>query len=359
MTRVLSRSGPRVLVLAFLAVFTTVASLSYGQGATSQTLSGTVVDTSGAVIPGADVSAKHAGSGIVTGTVTNADGAFSLPSLAIGTYTVTVTLQGFKTVVINNVVMTSAAGANVKATLEVGGVSEQVTVSSSSEIVHTQSSTITQTINTKQITQLPLTSRSAMDFVNMLPGVTTANGNRQAVINGLPRGTINITLDGVNVQDNTLRTSDGFFAIVSPRLDAIEEVTVSTASQDSGDAGQGAVQVKFVTRSGTNNFTGSGYYFGRREWLNANTWFNNRDGVKKAKLQQDQTGFRVGGPIVVPGLFDGHNKAFFFANYEELRQPAEVTRNNRVVLNTSAQAGNYCYATGCVNVLSIAAANGQ
>lgn len=79
--------------------------------------------------------------------------------------------------------------------------------------------------------KLPLTSRSAMDFVNMLPGVTTANGNRQAVINGLPRGTINITLDGVNVQDNTLRTTDGFFAIVSPRLDAIEEVTVSTAAQ--------------------------------------------------------------------------------------------------------------------------------
>src|SRR5688572_33181750 len=94
-----------------------------------------------------------------------------------------------------------------------------------------------------------------MDFVNYLPGVSTPGGNRDATINGLPRGTINITLDGVNVQDNTLRTSDGFFAIVSPRLDAIEEVTVSTASQDSVDSGQGAVQVKFVTRSGTNNFT--------------------------------------------------------------------------------------------------------
>jgi hypothetical protein len=329
----------------------------YGQGA-SQTLSGTVADASGAVIPGADVVAKHAGSGVATAAVTNDEGVFSMPSLPIGTYTVTVTLQGFKTVVISNVVLTSAAGANVKATMEVGAVSENVTVSSASEIVQTQSSAIAQTINTKQITQLPLTSRSAMDFVNMLPGVTTANGNRQAVINGLPRGTINITLDGVNVQDNTLRTSDGFFAIVSPRLDAIEEVTVSTASQDSGDSGQGAVQVKFVTRSGTNNFTGSGYYFGRREWLNANTWFNNRDGVKKAKLQQDQRGFRVGGPIMLPG-FDGHNKAFFFFNYEQLRQPNEVTRNNRNVLSTSAQAGNYCYTGNCVNVLSLAAANGQ
>src|SRR5262249_30896291 len=298
-------------------------------------------------------------SGVVTPAVTNSEGVFSIPALRLGTYTVTITLQGFKTVVIQNVVLTASSPANVKATMEVGGVSEQVTVSSTSEIVQTQSSTVAQTINTKQITQLPLTSRSAMDFVNMLPGVTTANGNRQAVINGLPRRTINITLDGVNVQDNTLRTSDGFFAIVSPRLDAIEEVTVSTASQDAGDAGQGAVQVKFVTRSGTNAFTGSGYYFGRRDWLNANTWFNNRDGVAKTKLRQNQEGFRAGGPIMLPGLFDGHNKAFFFVNYEEQRQPSAVTRNNRIVLNTSAQAGNYCYAGGCVNVLALAAANGQ
>jgi hypothetical protein len=217
---------------------------------------------------------------------------------------------------------------------------------------------VAQTINTTQITKLPLTSRSAMDFVNFLPGVTTANGNRQAVINGLPRGTINITLDGVNVQDNTLRTTDGFFAIVSPRLDAIEEVTVSTAAQGAGDAGQGAVQVKFVTKSGTNAFTGSGYYYQRRDRFNANTWYNNRNGVTKAKLKQDQTGFRAGGPIVLPG-FDGHNKAFFFVNYEELHQPSDVTRNNRTVLNAAAQAGNFAWPGGTVNVLQLAAANGQ
>src|SRR5688572_8200850 len=352
MNRSVMRLG---LVVLCAVVWAAAPGTSFGQSST-QTLSGSVVDATGAVVPGADVAAKHAGTGVISNAVSNSEGLFSIPSLPIGTYTVTVTLQGFKTVVVNNVVITSGAGANVKATMEIGGVTEQVTVASSSEIVQTQSSAISQTINAKQITQLPITTRSAMDFVNMLPGVTTANGNRQAVINGLPRGTINITLDGVNVQDNTLRTSDGFFAIVSPRLDAIEEVTVSTASQDSGDSGQGAVQVKFVTRSGTNTFTGSGYYFGRRDWLNANTWFNNRDGVKKAKLRQNQGGFRAGGPIVLPG-FDGRNKAFFFFNYEELRQPNEVTRNNRNVLSPAAQAGSYCYTGGCVNLLQLAAAN--
>jgi hypothetical protein len=350
------------LVVLFAAVLASLGNLAYAQGGTTQTLSGTVVDVSGAVIPGADVAAKHGGTGVVSNAVSNSEGLFSIPSLPGGTYTVSVTLQGFKTAVIQNVVLTAAAGANVKATMEVGGVTEQVTVSSASEIVQTQSSTVSTTINTNQISKLPLTSRSAMDFVNFLPGVTTANGNRQASINGLPRGTINITLDGVNIQDNTLRTTDGFFAIVSPRLDAIEEVTVSTAAQGAGDAGQGAVQVKFVTRGGTNSFTGSGYYYERRDRFNANSWFNNRNGVPKAKLKQDQGGFQAGGPIVFPG-FDGHNKAFFFANYEEVRQPSDVTRNNRTVLNPSAQAGNYSYVTGgqtvTVNVLQLAAQNGQ
>src|SRR3954468_4031080 len=358
MNRRLLRLG---VVVFMIAAFSALGSYAYAQGATSQTLSGTIVDTSGAVIPGADIVAKHNGTGVVSNAVSNSEGLFSIPSLPIGTYVVTATLQGLKQVVINNAVITSAQPASVKATLEVGGVTEQVTVASTSEIVQTQSSTVSQTINTTQITKMPLPSRSAMDFVNFLPGVNTANGNRQASINGLPRGTINITLDGVNVQDNTLRTTDGFFAIVSPRLDAIEEVTVSTAAQGAGDAGQGAVQVKFVTKSGTNNFTGSGYYFQRRDKLNANTWFNNRNGVAKAKLKQDQGGFAVGGPIVFPG-FDGHNKAFFFVNYEEVHQPSDVTRNNRTVLNQAAQGGAYTYVSGgqttTVNVMQIAASAG-
>src|SRR5439155_993613 len=163
--------------------------------------------------------------------------------------------------------LTSGTGANVRAVLEVGGIEEQVLVSSQSEIVQTQNSTITTTINANQIAKLPLSGRNALGFVPFMPGVATSNGTRQSVVNGLPRGTINITLDGVNVQDNTLRSTDAFFAIVDPRLDAIEEVTVTTASQGAGDAGQGAVQVKFVTRAGTNNLDASGYYYYRSDKL--------------------------------------------------------------------------------------------
>jgi hypothetical protein len=348
--------------LTVLGVLLAAAAPGYTQGGTTSTITGQVVDSSGAVVPGADVTATHVATNTISQTVSNAEGLFTLPGLQIGVYTVTVTLQGFKSFRATDVVLTSGAGANVRATLEIGGLSEQVLVMSTSEVVQTQSSTVSTTINTNQITKLPLTTRSAMDFVNLLPGVSTPAGNRDATINGLPRGTINITLDGVNVQDNTLRSTDGFFAIVSPRLDAIEEVTVTTASQGAGDAGQGAVQVKFVTRAGTNNLDASGYYYYRSDKLNANTWFNNRNGVDKAKLLQKQGGFRAGGPIVLPG-FDGHNKAFFFMNYEQVTQPSDTTRNNRIVLNTAAMNGDFSYVangvTQTVNVLQLAARNGQ
>jgi hypothetical protein len=352
----------RLFTVLVLSALLATGGTALGQGGASSTISGVVVDTGGGVVPGADVVVKHSGTGVQNATVSNAEGAFSFPGLGVGTYTVTVSLQGFKTFVVNDVVVTSGAPASIKAVLEVGGLTEQIVVSSTSEILQTQATTISSTINTNQITKLPLTSRSAMDFVTFLPGVTTAGGNRQSQINGLPREAINITLDGVNIQDNTLRTTDGFFAIVSPRLDAIEEVTVTTAAQGA-DAAQGAVQIKFVTRSGTNQFTGSGYHYYRSDKLNANTWFNNRNEVAKPKLKQNQYGVRIGGPIVLPGLFDGRNKAFFFVNYEEFRQPSDVTRN-RTLLNPEAAQGIYRYAGAggaiqTVNLLNVAAATGQ
>ncbi|HEX6973200.1 MAG TPA: TonB-dependent receptor [Vicinamibacterales bacterium] len=337
-----------------LIVCLAASTVAFAQGSTTSTINGTVVDSSGAVLPGATITAKHLGTGVLTTAVSNAQGAFTIPSLPTGPYEVSIALEGFKTFLVKNVVLTAVQGANIKATLEIGGLSETVTVASSSEIIQTQSTTVASTLTTNQITKLPLTSRSAMDFVNFLPGVSTPGGNRNATINGLPQGVINITLDGINVQDNTNRTSDGFFSIVSPRLDAIEEVSVTTAGQGA-EAGQGAVQIKFVTRSGTNQYTGSAYHYYRNDALNANTWFNNRSGVEKADLLQNQFGARFGGPLIIPGVL-ARGKAFFFGNYEELRQPSDTTRN-RGLLTPSAIAGNYSYGGRTVNVLALGAAN--
>ena len=108
--------------------------------------------------------------------------------------------------------------------------------------------------------------------------------------------------------------------------------------------GQGAVQVKFVTRSGTQRVHGQRLLLlTRNDRCNANTWFNNRNGVAKAKLRQNQGGCRAGGPIVIPRLFDGHNKAFFFGNFEAVASTPSDTTRNRIVLNTDAQSGNLRY----------------
>jgi len=357
-TRVVA-SGHAALLLPLLLL---PAPPALAQGGIMSTISGVVADTTGGVLPGAGVTITHNATGVTNSAVTNPEGIFSFPGIPLGTYTVTVTLQGFKTFVANDVVITSAAPASVRATLDVGGLEETVEVVSTTAVVQTQSTTVANTITTNQIMTLPLTTRMAMDFVTFLPGVTTPGGNRQSTVNGLPQGFVNVTIDGVNTQDNAPKTNDGFFSFVMARLDAIEEVSVTTAAQGAESA-QGAVQVKFVTRSGTNRFTGSAYEYYQRDKLNANTWFNIRDNVPKARLTQDQYGFRVGGPIVIPRLFDGRNKAFFFVNLEEQRLPNDETRR-RTVLNTTAQQGIYRYTTSSgavqqVDLLALAAANGQ
>ena len=263
--------------------------------------------------------------------------------------------MGFKTAVLPNVVLNAGVPAAVKAVLEVGALEETVIVQAATEIVQTQAASVSTTLNVKQIISLPLTSRSVMDFLPNLAGVNTPGGNRDSTIQGLPQATINITIDGMNVQDNYLKTGDGFFSLISPRLDAVEEVTMSTAAQGADASGQGAAQIRFVTRSGSNNWRGSGYYYYRNDALNANTWFNKRDGLVKPKLIQNQPGGRLGGPIV-------RDKAFFFFNYEEYRSPSD-TRGNRTILYPTAEQGIFRYKVAGeireVNLLTLAAGAGQ
>jgi hypothetical protein len=193
-----------------------------------------------------------------------------------------VTLEGFKTGVYNDVILNAGIPTAINARLEVGGLAETVTVEGATALVQTVSSAVSSTINTQQIERMPLPSRNVLDFVTRLPGVETSGGLRQSTISGLPRSAINITLDGINVQDNTLRTTDGFFTIVQPRLDAIEEVTVSMAAGEAVGGGQGAVQIRFTTRSGTNTYSGSLYHYYRNDALNENTWFNKRERRRQA-----------------------------------------------------------------------------
>ncbi|MCU0252245.1 MAG: TonB-dependent receptor [Vicinamibacterales bacterium] len=188
---------------------------------------------------------------------------------------------------------------------------------------------------------------------------TTTGSLRDGTVNGLPQSAVNITLDGMNIQDNYAKSWDGMFTRVSPRLDAVEEVTVSTAAQGADMGSQGAAQVRFVTRSGTNRFQGSAYYYMRRERFNTNTWFNlyrNVDPVTgnptaKARLYQDQPGARIGGPI-------WKDKAFFFVNYEWISSPGTNTAN-RTIMSPLSEQGKFQYAGGTVDLMALAAKNGH
>ncbi len=347
-----------VWTFVLILLFGLGGSLAYGQGSSAATISGVVVDASGAVVPGADVTIKNNGTGSVTTTVSGSNGTFVVPAVPAGNYTITVALMGFKTRVLSNVVHQMAIPTDVRAILEIGALEETVVVQSGVEIVQTTSSSVATTVPMNKITNMPLGSRSALDFVAHLPGVDTASDVRSSTVLGLPQSAINITLDGMNIQDNSNKTSDGFFTRVSPRLDAIEDVTVSTAGTAAEGSGQGAVQVRFTTRSGTNRFSGSGYYYYRDDKFYSNTWFNIRDGLPKGHVLTRQPGMRVGGPIVIPKLFDGRNKAFFFFNMEVTDTPG-TTKSDRDILTLDAANGIFKYAGGSVDLMALAAKTGN
>ncbi len=238
---------PTLLKFAFaLTLILLPGSSALGQVTSS--LSGTVTDPNGAVVAGAMIMVKSAATGTEYKALSSGSGVYTVPSLASGTYSVTVSGSGFKQIVVRDVKVDAGIPATVNVTLEVGAASESVVVQGGGEILQTQSTNIATTLNVNQIINLPLNSRNALNFIVFLPGVDTPGLARDSTINGLPENAINITLDGVNVQDNFNKTGDGFFARVAPRLDAIEEVTVSTATPGADNGAGGAVQIKFITR---------------------------------------------------------------------------------------------------------------
>ena len=329
------------------------------QGSNSS-ISGTVVDSGGGAIPGAAVVVTSE-AGTTFETITNTEGVFNVPALRTGTYKVAVSLAGFKTFE-TEVRLLPATPASIKATLEVGQISETVNVASSSELVNTQTATVAATLNSDQLNRMPTPTRNALNAVTFLPGINTPGTNRNSTINGLPESFIQITMDGVSNNDNFLRSSDSFFASVTPRQDAVEAVSVVLGAGQANTGGSGMVSINFQTRSGTNRFSGTAYEYFRHPSMNTNNWLNKRNEEPKNDVKLYQYGARVGGPIVIPGLFDGRGKAFYMFHYEQLKFPNSFTRV-RTVLNPRALDGWFMYEVGGqtreVNLLQLAASRGQ
>jgi hypothetical protein len=331
------------------------ATVVFAQGDVAQ-LNGTVTDPNGAAVPRAHIVVLNIGTGQVAETTTNAQGEWLLPGMQAATYRVTVSAQGFSNTVVPNAVMNAGVPLTVNTKLEVGAVTETVTVSAAADQLQTTNATVSSTVQTAQVTDLPYISRGGMDLFTTQPSVQTTGANRNSTINGLPLAALNVTLDGINVQTNTSKDTDGFFALIPVRQDSLEEITLTTSAAGADANSQGAATVRFVTKSGTNQFHGSVFWQHRNTDLNANSYFNNINGLPRNREIINQPGVNLGGPII-------KNKLLFFTDLEFFRYPATGSVS-RVVMNPSDMTGNYYYPVAgsstpkSVNVLALAAQAG-
>ena len=333
-----------------------VPAWSAAQVRTSGQIVGTVKDATGAVIPAAALVLIDATTGLTAETKAGPDGGFVFPNLQPGTYSLTATATGFRALTLQSIVVQTARSTNIEVKFLVAAASEEVTVIGRTSVVETTSSTVSNTVNNEQIAKLPLAGRNILEFALLVPGATQSTGARDSHFNGLPGGAINITLDGINNNSARFRSGGTSMFVFAPvRLGAIEEVTVSTAGLSAEAGAEGAMQIQFVTKRGSNTFRGQVFDQYRSDKLNANTWVNQIRNIPKTRLRQHEYGANFGGPLI-------RNKLFFFGNFEQVYAPAESTQT-RTILTSEAQQGMFRYVATdgsqrTVNLLSIAAANG-
>lgn len=299
--------------LATVVLALSVSILAHAQ-TTSSRITGAVTDPVGAVVPNAQIAILNPVTGQTFNTTTNSQGEFTVPSVPAAIYRVTITSTGFRTAILNDVKVDAAVPTTVNVKLEVGSLTETIEVSATAEVIQSATATVSSTLVGRQLVELPTTTRNLLELVLTQPGTQTPGTPRTSSINGLPKGSMNISIDGLNVQDNLLRSDDGFFTTIMPRTDSIEEVTVQTAGVGAESAGEGAAQIKFVTKSGTNSFHGGGVWQARNEFFNANYYFNTISRLPRDVIHLNQEGVNLGGPFK-------KNRAFFFFNFEHFNLP--------------------------------------
>ena len=300
----------------------------------NSTITGTVTDQSGAVVPKAIVTVTNQLTNETVKTQSGPVGDYSLPYLAAGQYAVSVDAPGFQTYRVNDIAVGTGVTVQVSAKLSVGATSQVVQVAAATAELQTESSSVTGSIETQQINNLPNINDDPLYYATLSAGVVPAPGMyndenlgvgyedrigySEIRVNGGEIGMDDIQLDGVPVQDS------GWHSIsVMPNRDALQEVTV--ASNDlSADLGGGQAVIQMVTKSGSNVFHGDLFYNLRNEQLNANGLASNIQSIPRQKYRVDEAGGSIGGPVIFPKLFNGQNKVFFFASFDRLwfTQPA-------------------------------------
>ena len=312
----------RVSLLGLLLVFTPVL---YGQVDTGS-LRGTITDISGRVVPGASISATQGETGLVLTTKSGSDGSYLFTPLRLGTYTIAVEFAGFENATRSNVEVHVQQNVVVNFELAPGKVATTAEVSSDAALLQTEDASVGQVIDSHEIENLPLNGRNYTLLAQLTTGVVTPapesrglTASGSFVANGVSSLYNNYILDGIDNNNNTVDFLNGAAYAVRPPVDAIREFKVQTSdfSAEFGRAG-GAV-VNAVLKSGTNQLHGRAWEFLRNDTLDATDFFLNAGGQGKSEFRRNQFGFTLGGPIVIPGLYNGKNKTFVFGDYEGTR----------------------------------------
>ena len=297
-------------------------------------ITGRVTDSTGAIIPGATVTVRNAGTGIDRVVNANGEGYFTVPLLLPGEYRVTVEHQGFRSIARSGVVLAVDQRAELNFTLEVGAIAEKIEVLAAAAQLDTVQGSQGQVIENKRIVELPLNGRTYDDLALLSAGTAQPLENARSAgftAGGMRDTQNNFLLDGMDNNPVELASAQRRSEMVQPSIDAIQEFKVQTNSYaaEYGRA-MGAV-VNVTTKSGTNDLHGAAFEFLRNEKLDAKNFFDPVD-RPKPPFKRNQYGFAVGGPVYIPKVFNGRNRMFFFGDYEGTK--IRVSNTNSSTLPT-------------------------
>jgi len=335
----------RVVLAAILIVYC-MSAVCLGQNITA-TLTGTVKDSSGAAAPGAVITVHDANKHADVATVkTDQTGVYTAPDLPIGTYTVTVKAAGFKAYAANDVVLHVGDHRTLDVLLEVGQVSETVTVTASAVSVDTSTAAQETTITGTQIRELQLNNRNFIQLVALQPGVSSTENDQVGFglnsvlalsVNGNRPAANNWTLDGSDINDS----GSNLTLVDTPSVDALAEFKLERSTYDAQYGRSGGGQVNVVTKSGTSEFHGDAYEFVRNDIFNANNFLLNAKGAPRPPFRYNDFGYTFGGPFFIPGHYNtDKNKTFFFWS-QEWRRTKTPTAAVGTIPNPQLLTGNF------------------
>jgi hypothetical protein len=331
-------------ILAVLLSFVFVCS---GQ-VTSGSIAGVVKDSSGALVPNAKVTITSQEQGFSRTLTTGSDGSFFADPLQPGTFTLTIEAQGFKRQVRKDVrLFANDHLALGDISLEVGGTAETVTVSGEAVQLQTEDAMRSGVITGSQTVNLALNGRNYLGLIATVPGIEASTFNGQVAgpggignifANGQRGDQNNVELDGVGNMD----TGSNGTQHTSLNVDAVAEFRVITNSESAEFGRSTGAAINIVTKGGSRDFHGTGYWFHRNEGLNADSWTNNAQGIARPKYRYNYQGYNVGGPVYIPGHFNkDKQKLFFFFGQEWQRQLVSNGQHNVTVPTPAERIGDF------------------